>query len=63
MESKHMLAFPIRYFPESLVWRMGGKEEIYWVLCQAGEFSSRTGMSGKAYTTQNDQETDSEPSR
>lgn len=49
---------PCPNFPESLIWRKGGKEEIYWILSQAGELN-RIGKCGKAQTKQNGLETHS----
>lgn len=50
-------------FPESLVWRRGGKEEIYWVPCGAGEVSSTKGWEAKQSRKPNRLETDSEHTR
>lgn len=45
-------------FPESLIWRKGDKEEIYWVLCEAGELN-KIRKYGKAQTKQKGLETHS----
>lgn len=62
VKAKICWLFSLR-FPESLVWRRGGKGEIYWVPCGAGELSSTKGWEAKQSRKPNRLETDSEHTR